>query len=81
MGWGPPTSVIELIRDGYGLRLICPCGHVAEPDVKELRDALHKLSGYRFELADLKRNLRSSQCGGKGFRYELIPPAPLATRS
>lgn len=73
MGWGPPDCIDHLIRDGLRLRLICQCGHVAEPDVGELRAALNKRGGYRLDLADLNRNLRCGQCGGKSFRYELIP--------
>ena len=75
MGWGPPDTVVAVIRDGYTLRLTCPCGHVAEPDLKALREALHRLPGWRYDLADLNHNLRCGQCGGKGFRCEVIAPA------
>jgi len=74
MGWGPPDNVIALQRDGYGLRLTCQCGHSAEPDVTELRKALHKLAGWRYDLADLNRNLRCGQCGRKDFGYKVLPP-------
>lgn len=74
MGWGPPKCVISLIRDNYTLRLSCRCGHVVEPDLDQLRDALHRLPGYRFELADLNDNLRCGQCGRKDFGYKIIPP-------
>jgi len=75
MGWGPPDCLPHLLRDGLTLRLTCECGHVAEPDVRELIGALGKLGGYRLALADLRHNLRCGHCGGKRFGHELIGPS------
>ena len=32
MGWGPPDCLSHLLRDDLRLRLICECGHIAEPE-------------------------------------------------
>lgn len=71
MAWGPPTCLSHLLRDSLTLRLSCECGHVAEPDLKELREALWRRTGGE-ELADLARVLRCGKCGGREFGRELI---------
>ena len=40
MGFGGPTNLSHLLRDGLALRIICACGHIAEPDVLTLRSAM-----------------------------------------
>lgn len=71
MGWGPPDCIPALMARGLRLRLICPCGHVAEPDLSELRRALNMLGGYHLVLASLNENLRCSVCGAKAFVTKL----------
>ena len=66
------VSLHDLVREGKGIRLICRCGHTTEPSVDKLIEALNGLGGWRFDLADLPRNLRCFECDGKTLRYELI---------
>jgi hypothetical protein len=72
MGWGPPTCLSHLLRDNLQLRLTCQCGHVATPDIKDLRAAMQRRAGCE-QLAELPLRLRCGECAGKGVRYELIP--------
>ena len=71
MGWGRPTCLSHRLRDDLQLKLTCPCGHVAMPDIKELRAAVWRRSGGE-ELLDLPRRLRCGICGSKRFRVELV---------
>lgn len=61
MGWGPPTCLSHLIRDSLTLRIECECGHIAEPDLKDLRAAMWRRCGGE-ELRDLPLVLRCSEC-------------------
>lgn len=76
MGWKPITTLHCLIREEKRLRIICECGHVAEPDTRELIGAIYKRHRRRsVELKDLHRQLRCGACGGKRFGYELLDGA------
>jgi hypothetical protein len=45
---------------------------VAEPDIKNLGAAMQRRAGCEL-LAEPPLRLRRAECGGKSFRYELIP--------
>lgn len=62
MGWGPPSCLSHLLRDGLVLRVTCGCGHTAEPDLLDLREAMWRRCGGE-ELRDLPKVLRCSRCG------------------
>ena len=77
MGWKPIETLTCLLREDKRLRLVCPCGHVAEPDVRALRSAVWiRKRDFEARLADLKKHLRCGACGGKDFGYEIVPPLP-----
>jgi hypothetical protein len=71
MGWGPPTCLSHLLRDGLQLKLTCQCGHVSTPEIKALRAAMFRRLGGE-ELTDLPRVLRCRKCGSKEFGQELV---------
>ncbi len=71
-GLGPPENLSHLIRDGLALRLTCECGHAAPLDPFALRSRIW-MRRKSDVLADLQESLRCSACGGKSFRYELVP--------
>jgi len=71
MGWGPPTCLSHLIRDGLVLRIECACGHTATPDILELREAMWRRCGGE-ELADLPRVLRCSECGSRAVQIATV---------
>ena len=64
VGWGPPTCLSHLLRDGVQLKIVWGCGHVATPDTKELREAMWRCCGGE-ELRDLPRVLLCSKCGSR----------------
>lgn len=74
MGWGSPTCLSHLLRDGLTLEITCPCGHVARPDILALRAAMWLRAGGE-ELKDLRSVMRCSDCGEQRFSYRLIPAA------
>ena len=71
MGWGPPDCLSHVLRDGLRLRLVCRCGHTAEPDLIELRSAMWRRCGSE-RLADLSAIMWCSQCGERRFNRELV---------
>jgi hypothetical protein len=73
MGWRPIEALSCLVREDKRLKLVCECGHFAEPDILELRSRLSRLrGGFWAKLADLPKYLRCGNCGSKNFRYELL---------
>ena len=74
MGFWKIETLACLIREEKRLRLICECGHTAEPDTMELRGLLNRRrGGFWARLTDLPKHLHCGKCGGKRFRFELLP--------
>ena len=60
------NSLTDLIRNGYWLRLVCPCGHEAKVDPVTLRTQLHKM-GKSSELNRLSESMKCQKCGKRDF--------------
>ena len=59
-------TLTALIRNGYWLRLVCPCGHDARVDPVTLRTELQR-KGKSLHLARLDESMKCQQCGGRKF--------------
>jgi hypothetical protein len=74
MGFRKIETMACLIREEKRLKLICECGHSAEPGTTELMRLLYrKRGGFWARLTDLPEHLHCGMCGGKRFRFELLP--------
>lgn len=74
MGFRPIETLSCLTREDKRLRLTCPCGHTAEPDIMELRGKMNRRrGGFWAKLTDLPQHLHCGQCGSKSFRIQIIP--------
>jgi hypothetical protein len=77
MGWKKIETLRCLVREDKRLRLTCECGHIAEPDTRELIEAIYQRhNDWWASLTDLPKHLRCGQCGSKSFTYELVPLLP-----
>jgi hypothetical protein len=69
MGHHRLTTLTDVARYGYWVKLQCPCGHIARMDpMKLLNAAVAKRRSTR--LADLPKMLKCGSCGGKDFQAE-----------
>lgn len=76
MGHHRLTTLTDVARFGYWVKLECACGHKARLDPQRLLSrAIEKRCSAR--LADLHKLVKCGLCGGKDFRVEhcLAPEA------
>lgn len=76
MGYRRITTLTDVARYGYWVKVACQCGHTARLDpMKLLNRAIESRRSTR--LTDLHQMLRCGACGGKEFAAEhcLAPEA------
>jgi len=76
MGFRRLSTLTDIVRYGYWVKVVCPCGHVARMDPMMLlkRAVQH---GRSSRVSELHHVLRRGVCGGKDFTAErcLAPAA------
>lgn len=66
MGFRRFNTLSDIAKQGYWLRLSCPCGHERRVDPDRLLERLMR-RGADTRLSHLVNNLKCGRCGGKTF--------------
>lgn len=67
MGFRRLETLLDISRQGYWLKLECPCGHTARHDPMIMLERLLRRGGDP-RLSHLHKSMRCGKCGGREFR-------------
>jgi hypothetical protein len=66
MGYRRLDTLLDIAKQGYWLKLSCPCGHSVKLDPMKVLERLVR-RGADVRLARLSESLKCGRCGGKQF--------------
>lgn len=66
MGYRRLTTILDIAKAGYWLKIACPCGHERRLEPMRVIERLSR-RGADVRLSHLQQSLKCGKCGGKDF--------------